>query len=231
MTTQAIPIPDPTTDKPPRPRRWIPLSLRIFVAILVLLGAESAYRFGMPIYRQHAAIRAIDRVEGVCRTRDGGPTWLRRWIGNERMRIFDELDVVNLDGTSVTDGDLAKLDGLPGLLSLNLGNTQVTDAGLVYVQNLTALTELSLARTKITDAGLVHLAGLRELRILSLDRTRISDDGLVHLKDLSDLQDVSFTGTRVTEAGLRRTLPEWFDAQAIEERGVGHWQSHRYRRY
>ncbi len=32
----------PMTDKPPRPRRWVPLSLRMFVVILVLLGAAGA---------------------------------------------------------------------------------------------------------------------------------------------------------------------------------------------
>jgi len=29
---------DPVTDKPPRRRQWIPLSLRMFLAILLLLG-------------------------------------------------------------------------------------------------------------------------------------------------------------------------------------------------
>ena len=52
MAAQAVPIPDPT-DKPPRRRRWIPLSLRMFVAML-LLGASAVW-IGLPAYRQYRA--------------------------------------------------------------------------------------------------------------------------------------------------------------------------------
>jgi hypothetical protein len=45
------------TDKPPGPRRWIPVSLRIFVAILVVLGAVSGLWVAVAAYRQHVAIR------------------------------------------------------------------------------------------------------------------------------------------------------------------------------
>ena len=41
MATPEIILPNPTTDHPPRPRQWIPLSLRMFVAFVVLLGTGS----------------------------------------------------------------------------------------------------------------------------------------------------------------------------------------------
>src|SRR5262245_6024176 len=39
----AAPTRDPATDQPPRTRRWIPVSLRIFLVVLVLLTAVSAF--------------------------------------------------------------------------------------------------------------------------------------------------------------------------------------------
>src|SRR5579862_7222509 len=64
-----------TNDRPPS-RLWaIPLSLRIFVAILVSLGVASAFS----IYRRRTTLVEIDRIGGCfCDVQAVGPQWLRR---------------------------------------------------------------------------------------------------------------------------------------------------------
>ena len=76
MAIPEVSIPDPTTDKPPRPRRWIPVSVRMFVAMLVLLATGGGLWIGVPAYRQRLAIREIDRFDDNFATSHRGPRWL-----------------------------------------------------------------------------------------------------------------------------------------------------------
>ncbi len=113
-----------------------------------------------------------------------------------------QLEQLDLAGVSVTDGDLATLDGLNRLQQLMLQNTQITDAGLAHLRGLTKLAQLNLERTRVSDAGLVHLKGLTSLLEISLGNTQVSDLGLVHLKGLTELRYLDLSGTQVTDAGL-----------------------------
>jgi hypothetical protein len=211
MIAFAVLLPGPVLEKPPRVRRWVPLTLRMFVAILGLLGSASAIVVGMPVYRQHMGIAAVERVEGAFSTRFGGPSRLRRWIGDEWMKPLDHVIDVNLRGTATTDTDLAQIASIPTLRSLWLDRTLVTDAGLAHISGLTELGDLSLNDLHVTDAGLVHIRRLRRLGKLSLDRTQVSDEGLRFLKSLPNLHMLRIRGTKVTNAGvaeLQRALPE-----------------------
>src|SRR5258707_454509 len=98
MATPARPGPDPTTEKPPRRRRWIPLSLRIFLAILLLLGMGALW-LGARGYRQMVAIREIEQAGGELVTKKGGPEWLRAQVGDERMKSVDNVEVVDFLGS------------------------------------------------------------------------------------------------------------------------------------
>src|SRR5579872_4785729 len=97
------------TDKPPRCRRWIPLSLRMFVAILVLLAVGSALRICVPAYRQLVVNRLIQRHRGGIRTEPVGPAWLRARVGDETMGMFDEVVEVHLAATQITDDTLLQI--------------------------------------------------------------------------------------------------------------------------
>src|SRR5437899_1044585 len=97
MAAPATSTSDPTTDKPPRPRRWIPVSLRMLVAVLTSLGVACAW-YGVTGYRQLTAIRELESVPGDVRTKPVGPGWLRDWVGIERMRMFDEVVEFNSYG-------------------------------------------------------------------------------------------------------------------------------------
>jgi hypothetical protein len=139
MSALGQPTPDSTADIPPRPRRWIPLSLRMFVAFLSLLGTASALCIGVPAYRQHVAIRELDRLGGYFESDKRGPDWLRQWFAPKTMRRFD---IVR---------------------TLILTNSEVTDEALRYVECLEDLERLSLSRTRITDDGLKCLKALTNL--------------------------------------------------------------------
>ena len=67
------------------------------MATAVLVVVAVGLHFGFPIYRQQVAIREIERVGGSVETRDGGPEWLRDQVGAERMKLFDEVVVFNLN--------------------------------------------------------------------------------------------------------------------------------------
>ena len=88
---------------------------------------------------------------------------------------------VGLAGPTVTDAEIAHLEGLTELQTLEITKTKVSDAGLIYLKGLTKLQRLDLSFTPINGAGLIHLKGLTEVRELKLHATNVYDAGLVHL--------------------------------------------------
>src|SRR5436190_13464133 len=96
MLTPADPIPDPTASKPPRVRRTIPVSLRIFVAINAVAACVSLlclWYFGLrPIQIHREAYHRISTsVESLAHRRPAGVSrnqwsfiigWTMNAIGN-----------------------------------------------------------------------------------------------------------------------------------------------------
>src|SRR5262245_3834716 len=147
---------DPITRDPPRFPIRVPRPFWIGVAAVVLVVVAIALQIGIPIYRQQVAIRRIKRLGGRAHTENGGPEWLRRWIGDERMSVFDEVVRVDLEGTNCSGDDLTGLEGLHRLEFLFLGRTEITDNGLAHISRLPRLRRLDLRVTRVTDAGLAH---------------------------------------------------------------------------
>jgi hypothetical protein len=201
----------PTIAEPRRFSIWLPRPLWIGLASIVLVVVAVGLQFGLPIYRQQMAIRAIERVGGrIDGVKLRGPDWLRKRLGDERMKLFNEVTAVDLYRSRATDVTLSEIRGLSGMQRLNLVNANVTDAGLVNLKGLAELRLLLVSGTRVTDAGLVHLKGLTSLRWLLLDGTEVTDAGMPHLKDLRDLEWLGLCDTRVTDraiAELQRSLP------------------------
>jgi hypothetical protein len=200
---------DPTTDKPPRPRRWIPVSLRMVMAIFLLLGVVSTAMVGIPAYRQQVAIRQL-RLSGcefLTRHNVPGwlrrPAWLRRWVWNQRNKLFEEVYWVDLRRAQDPGAELSHLDGLASIHEVILVRTPVTDSDLVQLKGLTNIQELLLTGTSVTDAGLVHLKELTSMKVLKLDNTRVTDAGLAHLRGMTKMEGLSLVGTQVTEVGMQ----------------------------
>jgi hypothetical protein len=84
----------------------VPRPLWIGLAAVVVVVAGVGIRVGVPVYRQHMAIREIERLKGIVTTKKGGPEWLRGWVGDPRMTMLDHVTDVNLAMTEITDDGL-----------------------------------------------------------------------------------------------------------------------------
>lgn len=196
---------DTAIDKPPRRRRWIPLSLKIFLAMVVLAGSAGLLMDGAPIYRlyrQQMAIRTIDRLGGRVGSRPGGARRLRSVLGDGLMTVFDDVTSVNLSNTQATDRDLVNFGALQKLEDLDLSQTQITDKGLQQVVELRKLTSLRLESTQVTDKGLQDVIKLPNLWRLSLEGTHVTDNGIEQLAALKRLSLLIAYGTGVTAGGV-----------------------------
>jgi len=201
-----------------------PLWLALATAVVVALGI--ALRVGVPIYHQQTAIHEIEQLGGKVKTLPGGPEWLREWVGDSRMKPFDHVTTVLLNGTEATDATLGRVSWLVETEWISLAGTQVTDAGLRHLKPLPHLRELSLNSTSVTDAGLAQLTGLVRLERLWLDYTGVTDEGLRHVHSLTSLKELSLERTRVSDAGLVHLLGLvrlkmiYIDNTAVTETGV-----------
>lgn len=146
-----------------------------------------------------------------------------------QIPALEELVICNAD--EITDGDLARLEGLKNLRVLLISDTWLTvealrhvgrlpnleylsldghcgsDRGLEYLKGLTRLRTLRLGPTAsgITNAGIGSLAGLKDLEWLELDGCReVTDDGLERLRGLGNLAVVRLRGSHTTKEGRER---------------------------
>lgn len=207
MSTTTTPIPDHTTDRPPRYRRWIPLSVRMFVAILVFMALAVALQIGFVVERYRRERAATDDIvdrDGYVDMDESGPAWIRQHVGHELMTFFDVIAGVHFIDDDTVDDDLRVLHKLPDLKFLRLNGAQVSDAGLEHLKGLVNLRSLELANSHVTGSGLSRLQGLPKLQQLSLRASHLTDDGIANLKRLTSLRELELRGDDVTDALLKR---------------------------
>lgn len=90
-----------------------------------------------------------------------GPTWLRRWIGDDICSNVVEAEVK-------ADNALEGIKDLPQLRHLHLSFEGITDAGLQHLEQLPQLETLCLEETQITEQGVRKLRkALPNCRIIS----------------------------------------------------------------
>jgi hypothetical protein len=177
MPPPTIPNRDPTIDKPPRPRRWVPASPRIFLAILAVLGVAGAW-LSVNGYRQAAAIREIERLNGRVLANSDGGRHLAHLVGDRWRHAFDDVEGIALGHTQFSDSEAYHLDALSNVSALSLCYTRISDATVVHVSKMSNVTDLDLSGTGITDAGLTHLSRISKLKRLNLTNTRVTNLGL-----------------------------------------------------
>jgi hypothetical protein len=136
---------------------------------------------------------------------------LRRWLGDD---FFDDIDGLSLNHTEVTDNALPRFAAWKEQLRvLDLGETLVTDAVLENLQGFNRLEALRLNETRVTGVGLVHVGDLVHLTELDLSLINIADADLARLKSLTQLRQLKLSGTLVTDAGL----PEIAKLQRLQD--------------
>jgi hypothetical protein len=156
MAAPAITAEVPAIDRPPRRRRWIPVSLRVFVGLLVLSTAWACYG----AYRRHTAVQEIERLGGMVGTSPRRPAWLVSVLDSIDQDLSERCDVVTfacLHSRPANDATVSQLAWLTDLEELVLSGTQVTDGGLQHLKGMTRLKRVSLGRTRVTEAGIADL--------------------------------------------------------------------------
>jgi|GEM_PF-4347003 len=150
---------------------------------------------------------------GVAMTMQGLVPGKRRGTGEtlEWTSRLTTVEKIDLNSSSIADGDLIPLKKLPKLRWLSLNQTSITNAGLEHLKQIPSLERLRLYSTRVTDEGLSELSQLAKLKILDLSQTQVTDAGLVHLQSLKALEELDLRNTQVTEAAadeLRLHLPK-----------------------
>lgn len=204
MNTLAKPTTDPTSGKPPRRRRWIPASLRMFLAMLATLGVGTVwigFSIWLPYHREQQIVAEIRNCGGKVRFEASKSDCLPMLIGGERMKVFDRVTEVWCSNSSISDAEVLRFTGLKELKCLGLSRTAVSDTSLVHLSAMTKLESLYLDKTRISDTGLTHLGSLTTLRKLSVADTMVTDDGLAQLNRLNNLEVLWLKHTGVSDAG------------------------------
>lgn len=201
--------------RPPRPL-WIGL-----VAVLLVVVA-GALRFGLPIVRQQAAKKALERRGADIESEYHGPEWLgqrpsgidgrgEEWERNPLRMLFYDVTFVSLsnyrngyEDFQFGDRDVPLLRAFPKLKRADLSDSDITDAGLAYLGGLNHLESLDLSGTKIGAVGLAHLSRLPALRLLRLFDVKLTDADLVVLTRLKRLRALSLGSEGITDAGLKQ---------------------------
>lgn len=225
MTTVASLIADPTAGSPPRRSRWVPVSLKLFLAILLLLGVGSALWIGIPAYRQYVAIREIKRVGGQISFDRSGPDWLRELVGDDFMHCIDDVEHVHFrpdktnydrdprglyggselpytNGPTIDDSTLGCIVKIPHVKSLCLRWANVTDAGMKHISQLRDLRHLRLEGTQVSDASGKLFSQLSSLESLDVRKSKLTEAGLMHLKTLTKFEHLDLDCTQITTASV-----------------------------
>lgn len=134
--------------------------------------------------------------------------------GGEPLFVVNEKrefpGLISPTGGRATDPDLKRFSEWQDVGVVWLNRSPVTDAGLEFLQHAANLSKVHLAHTSITDDGLRFFKGRNYLYLLDLSGTKITDAGLTHLVDLVDMYYLDVSDTQVTDEGVRmlkRFLP------------------------
>jgi hypothetical protein len=217
---------DPVTPDSPRFSIRLPRPLWIGLAAVALSIVAVGFRFVLPSYRQHMAIREIERVGGYVIMRPPNLAWLPRWLqdcvyggdptdfwlARDRMPwirgievAFGAGDEVGCIGPAFTDAGMARIATLTELRCLRLGRwkTELTmqSGPIPLFEPLEAKYRRS-EPAQFSDAALAYLTGMKNLEVLDLNGTRVTDTGLAHVGMLTELRSLDLRATRITDAGL-----------------------------
>jgi Leucine-rich repeat (LRR) protein len=138
-----------------------------------------------------------------------GPTWMRRWLGDEYFvtveeAFFDKASHRVLDDAMFAEfANALRQQHLPRPTGLEFSELPITDATIVKLAEFPELRSLHIVYCKgLTDGGLETVGLLTNLRRLDLRGTGITDRGLAYLSGLVELRELSLSHTAISDSGL-----------------------------
>ncbi len=206
---------EPAGSPPPPRRRRLMLSVRVLMALVLLIGGG----LGWALHRarvQRDAVAAIVRAGGNVqydwevnpdgnpsgKAEPGYPSWLVQALGTDLFQVVTGIILIPRPGEEgTTDAVMPAIGRLDRVERLYLSGSGLTGAGLGQLRGLTRLRELDLD-VPLGDADLAHLAGLTSLEVLEIRREGLGDRAMAHLKGLTRLRSLTLRKGRVTDSGL-----------------------------
>jgi hypothetical protein len=191
----AVASPEPAVGR--RPRRWLRLSVRALLCLIVVIACGLAWltQFIRAGRAQSACVRKIQGAGGwVVYDLDWNNDATRHVIAPKWPRWL--IDTVGRDYLS-------------NVVFVTL-HDRGSDAVLAAVGRLNHVKQLHRCGPSVTDAGIAHLAALEDLELVTLDDSQITDAGLTRLAKLPHLRWLRIARTKVSDAGvaaLQRSLP------------------------
>lgn len=126
--------------------------------------------------------------------------------------LAQQIVVLRLSGTTVSDQAIKSMVELPHLNKLFLDRTQVGDASLASLKSLQHLSYLNLVGTKVSKAGLAQLKDLPAFREVYLYQTSITSQDWQELKRLMPKVNIDTGGyvvpTLVSDTTVVREAPK-----------------------
>jgi Leucine-rich repeat (LRR) protein len=114
---------------------------------------------------------------------------LRQQVALVRNRLAKSIEC-KLNPWKLADDDFACLEGLENLDILDLSDTHLTDAGLEHLKRLPKLRELIVRGTQLTDAAVRTLKQMPALVHVDIEGTRITAEGRRALGILAKKTDI-----------------------------------------
>ena len=160
------------------------------VCVLLLACATAFAAWQVAASRHRAAADQASRLAALGVVMQQSKPWrveqINRWPSDlpakeiRSVQSFSGLKLLNLQGSKITDAELAYLTQLPHLETLLLGETQITDRGLPTIAKIQSLKELSLEHADVTHVAVRELK--RSRPDLNIEVYEASLVGLGHLK-------------------------------------------------
>ncbi len=117
---------------------------------------------------------------------------------------MDELEVLLLNSTKISDRGMVQLINLKNLKELDVSSTKVTGRGMISLRGNKGLEKLSMAFNKVSDADGSVLGAFTSLKHLNLSETVMGDRGIVALRHLKKLKVLKLYNAPVTEKTLEQ---------------------------
>ena len=95
-------------------RLRLPRVLWLALIAVVLAIAGVVLSVWVPYQGRQVIVAELERLGGVHMRQDG-PRWLRNLTGDQAMKVFDQVDFVEMHGDAVTDEKLRLLSTLSSL--------------------------------------------------------------------------------------------------------------------
>lgn len=207
---------------------WLGLQVRRatqqtkFVRLVEDAGGRVAYRHQVTRNKDGAFVTDGSQEPKV-------PRWIRNLIGE---MYFQQVDLVHLNETDITDDWLENMKLVPRVRLLSLRKTAITGKALRHLAGLSSLEVLDLwhcEHAKLEQKDLAYIGGLRQLTSLDMTGCDVANDALSKISHLRNLSTLSLIGsTRIRDDGLRnlRGLTEmtylWLNGTDVGDKGMEH---------